>query len=46
MAIVVARRFEAEAPIVVLLTVLRAGVPIMRLDGKSRVKHRSHPPFQ
>ena len=34
----VTRRLEIEAPIVVLLTVLRAGVPIMRLNGKSRMK--------
>ena len=32
----VARRLEIEALIFVLLTVLRAGVPIVKLNGKSR----------
>ena len=30
------RRLEIEAPILILLTVLRAGVPIMTSNGKSR----------
>lgn len=34
----VSRRLEIEALILVLLTMLRAGVPIMTLNGKSRVK--------
>ncbi len=34
----VTRRLEIEAPIVVLLTVFCAGVPIMKLSGKSRIK--------
>lgn len=37
-AILVTRRLEIEAPILVLLTVLCAGVQIMTLNGKSRVK--------
>jgi hypothetical protein len=34
----VTRRLEVEALILILLTVLRAGVPIMRLYGKSRLR--------
>jgi glycerophosphoryl diester phosphodiesterase len=33
-----AGRVESDAPIVVLLTVLRAGVPILKLNGKSRMR--------
>jgi len=36
--VLVTRRLEIEAPILVLLTVLRAGVPTMRSNGKSRIK--------
>ena len=32
-----ARRVEIEPPIVVLLTMWRAGVPIMMLNGKSQL---------
>ena len=35
-AMLVTRRLEIEALILVLLTALRAGVPIMTLNGKSR----------
>jgi hypothetical protein len=31
------RCVETEAPLVVLLAVWRVGVPIMKLDGKSRI---------
>jgi hypothetical protein len=33
----VARRFEIEGPIVVLLTVLHAAVPVMTSNGKSEL---------
>jgi hypothetical protein len=36
-AMLVTRRLEIEAPILVLLTVLRAGVHVMTLNGKSRI---------
>ena len=39
-AVLTAGRVEMEAPIVVLLTVSRAGVPIMRVNGKSRLHRR------
>ena len=39
-AMLVTRRLEIEAPILVLLTVLRAGVPIMRLNGESQLKRQ------
>ena len=35
--LLMARRIEMEVPIMVLLTVWRAGVPIMTLNGKSQV---------
>jgi hypothetical protein len=37
-AMLVTRRLEIEALILVLLTMLRPGVPITTLNGKSRVK--------
>jgi hypothetical protein len=36
LAILATRRLEIEAPIMVLLTVLRAGVQIMTSNGKSQ----------
>ena len=35
----IARRVEIEPPIVVLLTVWRAGAPIMKSNGKSGMGH-------
>jgi hypothetical protein len=32
------RRLEIEALILILLTVLRAGIPIMKLNGRCRVE--------
>ena len=32
-----AKRVEIKAPILVILTVSHAGVPIMRLNGESRI---------
>ena len=34
----VTRHLEIEALVLLLLTVLRAGVPIMTLNGKSRIR--------
>jgi len=36
--VLMARRVEIEAPIVVLLSVWRAGTLIMKLNGKSRIE--------
>jgi hypothetical protein len=41
LAVLVTGRIEIEAPIVVLLTLLRSGVRIMKLNGKSRIKFDS-----
>ena len=41
MAILVTRHLETEALILILLTVLRAGIPIVTSNGKSRVNMKT-----
>jgi hypothetical protein len=37
--VLVSRRLQIEAPTVVRLTVWRARAPIVKLNGRSRLKH-------